>query len=259
MRRQEWQRTCASIVHSLESWFATADIFRLRSDQAMKVRIYKLLPMLLCMSSAICFAQNNCSGTPPTGTCAAPSPVQVWCAGNNPGSTCPGGTSKIGFFTSPPKSGSWSDQFEGLDAASIFSEKVAFRPQADPTGAVGPTNASGVGQYLEVAGSFVQAFDRTTGNGILSFSADSGAGPQSLTGLFAPGGKNYCGSSTADAIATYDRIDGVFVLGNIFNPGNAGTYYYCIGVSATTGGVPANNLQGSGNQSNWNVYAYELN
>jgi hypothetical protein len=225
----------------------------------MKVRIYKLLPMLLCMSSAICFAQNNCSGTPPTGTCAAPSPVQVWCAGNNPGSTCPGGTSKIGFFTSPPKSGSWSDQFEGLDAASIFSEKVAFRPQADPTGAVGPTNASGVGQYLEVAGSFVQAFDRTTGNGILSFSADSGAGPQSLTGLFAPGGKNYCGSSTADAIATYDRIDGVFVLGNIFNPGNAGTYYYCIGVSAATGGVPANNLQGSGNQSNWNVYAYELN
>ena len=165
----------------------------------------------------------------------------------------------MGFFTSSPKSGSWTGQFEGVDAKSILNSGATPRSQPDPNGAVGPTNAGGVGQYLEVAGGFVQAFDRKTGNGILSHSANSGAAPQPLTVLFAPGGKNYCGSGTADAIATYDRIDGVFVLANIFNPGGLGTYYYCIGVSAATGGVPANNLQGSGSQTNWNVYAYSLN
>src|SRR5580698_10040557 len=226
----------------------------------MKVRMtYGLLPMLLSVGSVVSFAQNNCSGAPPTGTCVAPAPVQVWCAGNNPLSTCPGGTTKIGFFTSPPKSGSWTGNFEGLDAASINSEGVHFRVQADPNGGVGPTNSSGVGQYLQVAGEFVQAFDRKTGNGILSHSAAGGALPQPVTALFAPGGANYCGNSAADAIATYDRIDNVFVIANTFQPGNNGTYYYCIGVSAPTGATPANNLQGSGNQSNWNVYAYELN
>jgi len=215
---------------------------------------------VLALSSLTCFAQNNCTATPPTGTCpAAAPPFQVWCAGNNSQSTCPGGTSKVGFYTSSPGSGSWSRSFEGLDAASIVSEGGTPRVQADPAGGVGPTNSSGVGQYLEVAGSFVQAFDRKTGNGILSKRPNSGMGPQPLTGLFAPGGKNYCGNSTADAIATYDWLDGVFVLANTFNPGNAGTYYYCIGVSASVGGVPANNLQGSANASYWNTYAYNLN
>jgi hypothetical protein len=133
------------------------------------------------------------------------------------------------------------------------------RIQADPNGAVGPTNSSGVGQYLEVAGGYVQAFDRKSGNGIFSNSPNSGAQPQPISNLFAPGGTNYCGNGGADSIATFDRIDGAFVLANTFNPGNAGTYYYCIGVSASVGGVPASNLQGSGGQSFWNVYAYELN
>ncbi|MGH9498782.1 MAG: hypothetical protein ACRD3L_06530 [Terriglobales bacterium] len=226
----------------------------------MNIKTYRLLPMLLALGSVASFAQNNCTGALPTGTCLVPNPpVQVWCAGNNPASTCPGGTSKVGFFTSSPKAGSWTRQFEGLDAKTILNSGAVPRPQPDPVGGVGPTDASGVGQYLEIAGGLVQAYDRKTGNGILSHSANSGANPQPLTGVFAPGGKNYCGSGTADAIATYDRIDNVFVLGNVFNPSNQGTYYYCIGVSAATGGVPASNLQGSGGQSDWNVYAYELN
>jgi hypothetical protein len=226
----------------------------------MKAKMYRMLPVLLALSSVASFAQNNCSGSLPTGTCpvVAP-PVQVWCAGNNLASTCPGGTSKVGFFTSAPAAGSWSGQFEGLDAKTILADGGTPRSQADPVGAVGPTNSSGVGQYLEIAGGLVQAFDRKTGNGIISHSANSGAVPQPLTGLFAPGGKNYCGAGTADAIATYDRIDSVFVLANTFNPGNAGTYYYCIGVSTAAGGVPADNLEGSNNESLWNVYAYELN
>jgi len=225
--------------------------------KTMKVR-FGLLPVLL-MGSVMSFAQNNCSGTPPTGTCAAPSPVLVWCAGNNPSSTCPGGTSKIGFFTSPPKSGSWSGQFEGLDAQTIVAASGRPRAQADPNGAVGPTDGSGTGQYLEVAGSYVQAYDRKTGNGILSSSAGSGGTPQPLTSLFAPGGQNYCGNSTADAIATYDQIDKVFVLANTFIPNGGSTYYYCIGVSAVSGTTPASNLQGTAGQSMWNTYAFELN
>jgi hypothetical protein len=204
-------------------------------------------------------AQNDCSATPPTGTCTAPPPVQTWCAGNNVNSTCAGGTSWIGFSTSAPAPGSWSNQFEGLDAASIRSSGVSPRPQPDPNGGVGPTNSSGVGQYLEFSANYVQAFDRSTGNGILSAKPNNGAVPQLMADLFKPGGSNYCGNGSVDGIATYDRIDSVFVLANIFNPSGNATYYECIGVSAPSGSVPANNLEGSNGQSHWNVYAYYLN
>ena len=225
----------------------------------MKNSKFARLMTVLALSSLPCFAQNNCSATPPTGTCPAPAPpFQVWCAGNNSKSTCPGGTSKIGFYTTAPGSGSWSRSFEGLDAVSIFNEGVIVRAQADPAGGVGPTNSSGVGQYLEVAGNFIQAFDRKTGNGIFTPTKNGAVGPEPITGLFQPGGQNYCGNSTADAMATYDWIDGVFLIANTFNPGNAGTYYYCIGVSAGVGGVPASNLEGSSGASYWNTYAYNL-
>lgn len=228
--------------------------------QDMKIRNCALIPALLALVSLSSFAQNNCSASPPTGTCPAPAPpFQAWCAGNNSQSTCPGGTSHIGFSTSSPQAGSWTKSFAGLDAVTIAGIPGLPRSQPDPNGGVGPTNGGGVGQYLQFAGGYVQAFDRKTGNGIFSKQANSGASPQALTTLFSPGGKNYCASASLDGIATYDRIDGVFVLANIFNPGGAGTYYYCIGVSASAGGVPANNLQGSGGQSYWNTYAYNLN
>ena len=204
-------------------------------------------------------AQNNCGAVPPLGTCAAPSPVQAWCAGNNARSTCPGGTSWIGFSTSAPASGSWTNQFEGLDAAGLRSANVRPRPQPDPNGGIGPSDNSGTGQYLEFSANYVQAFDRKTGNGILSTKPGGGASPQPAAELFAPGASNYCGNGSVDGIATYDRIDNVFVLANIYNPGGGGTYFYCIGVSAASGTVPASNLQGSSNQSHWNVYAYSLN
>ena len=211
------------------------------------------------LGSLSSFAQNNCSAVPPVGTCPAPAaPFQVWCAGNNSKSTCPGGTSKVGFLTTSPAAGSWSGSFEGIDAVSIVNEGVTVRQQADAAGGVGPTNSSGIGQYLEEAGNFVQAFDRKTGSPIFSATKGGKAGPAPITGLFQPGGKNYCGNSTADAMATYDWIDGVFIVANTFDPGNAPVYYYCIGVSAPAGGVPANNLEGTGNTSYWNTYAYNL-
>lgn len=225
----------------------------------MRASKFAQMMTILALSSLPCFAQNNCSATPPTGTCpAAAPPFQVWCAGNNSQSTCPGGTSKVGFYTTSPGTGSWSRSFEGLNAASIFAEGAIVRAQADPVGAVGPTNSSGVGQYLEVAGNFVQAFDRKTSNGIFSATAGGTAVSAPLTSLFSPGGSNYCANSTADAMATYDWIDGVFVLANTFDPHNASTYYYCIGVSAAVGGVPASNLEGTADTSYWNTYAYNL-
>lgn len=226
----------------------------------MRIRNFALILGFLSVTNWAALAQNNCSGSPPTGTCAAPAaPLLTWCAGNNSRSTCPGGTSHIGFSTSPPKSGSWTKSFEGLDAATIIGVPGIPRTQPDSNGGIGPTNGSGVGQYLQYAGTYVQAYDRQTGNGIFSKQANSGGTPQPLTVLFTPGGSNYCGGASLDGIASYDRIDGVFVLGNLFNPGANGTYYYCIGVSAAAGGVPANNLQGSNGQSYWNVYAYEMN
>jgi hypothetical protein len=226
----------------------------------MKIGNCLLVMAVWALSSAISSAQNNCSNNPPTGTCPALSaPVQVWCAGNNSSSTCPGGTAWVGFDTSTPASGSWTQQLEGLDASSILKVPANPRPQPDPNGAVGPTNASGVGQYLEFADNYVQAFDRATGNGILSKSRNSGAEPQPLSILFSPGGTSYCGNGSVDGTATYDWIDKVFVLANIFNPGSVGTFYYCIGVSAASGSVPASNLEGNNFQSHWNVYAYQLN
>jgi hypothetical protein len=225
----------------------------------MKIKNFAWIPALLIVST-LSVGQNNCSGSPPTGTCPAPAPpFQAWCAGNNAQSTCPGGTSHIGFSTSTPKSGSWTKSFEGLDAASILAVPGIPRSQPDANGGVGPTNGNGVGQYLQFAGNYVQAFDRKTGNGIFSKQANSGGAPQPITSLFAPGGSNFCGSGSLDGIASYDRMDGVFVLANLFNPGAQGTYYYCIGVSAAAGGVPASNLQGSNGQSYWNTYAYNMN
>ncbi len=164
----------------------------------------------------------------------------------------------MGFDLSSPATGSWTGQFEGLDASSILAGGKTPRPQADPNGAVGPTNSAGVGQYLEFAGNYVQAFDRATGNGIFSNQRKSGATPQWIATLFEPSGKTYCSNPSLDGIASYDRIDDVFVLGNIFDPSGSGPYYYCIGVSAPTGTLPASNLQGASYESNWNVYAYNI-
>ena len=222
------------------------------------IKQYALVVVLLALSTAAAAGQNNCSAIPPLGTCPAPAaPVQVWCAGNNSASSCPGGTSWVGFDTSTPSSGSWSGQFEGIDAATLLVDKLVPRPQPDPNGAVGPTNASGVGQYLEFSADFVQAFDRATGNGVFSNKPNTTAAPQQLASLFAPGGSQYCKSGSLDGTASYDRIDGVFVLANLFNP-NTGTRYLCFGVSAPSGSAPANNLLGSNFKSNWNVYAYNI-
>ncbi|HZP63906.1 MAG TPA: hypothetical protein VFB28_10865 [Terriglobales bacterium] len=222
------------------------------------IRITVLFGSFLALSSVFSAAQNNCGATPPTGTCAVHTqPMQTWCAGNNPSSTCPGGKTFVGFSTTSPASGSWSKQFEGLDAASILAASHQPRAQADPNGGVGPTNSSGVGQYLEFANNFVQAYDRKTGNGILSNQRNGVAAPQTISTLFAPGGSASCANGALDGVATYDRIDDVFVIGNIFRP-NSSANYYCIGVSAANGSVPANNLEGSGGNSNWNIYVYNI-
>jgi hypothetical protein len=167
----------------------------------------------------------------------------------------------VGFDTTAPAAGSWSGQLEGLDAASILAAGSQPGAQADPMGGVGPTNASGVGQYLQFAGNFVQAFDRATGSPIFAKTANGTAAPQPITSLFVPGGSSDCSNPSLDGFASYDWIDGVFVVGNLFKkPGSGGStlYQLCFGVSAATSSVPANNLQGTSGKSNWNVYAYSL-
>lgn len=222
-----------------------------------------MVPVFVAFSSLLSAAQNNCSGSPAYGTCAAPAaPVQVWCGGNNSASTCPGGKNWVGFDTTSPAAGSWSGQLEGLDASSILAAKSQPGPQADAVGGVGPTNSNGVGQYLEFAGAYAQAFDRATGSGIFSATPNGTAAPQLLSTLFAPGASSYCSNPSFDGFASYDRIDEVFVLGNLFKaPGTNGTtvYYLCFGVSSGNGSVPANNLEGNNSKSYWNAYAYQLN
>ena len=212
---------------------------------------------LLAAVSNVASSQNNCSGNPAYGTCASPAAsLQVWCAGNNSASTCPGGASWVGFATTTPAAGSWSNQFEGVDASSILKSGRTPGAQPDPNGGVGPTNALGVGQYLEFADNYIQAFDKATGNGIFSSEPNGIAAPQFISTLFSPGAATYCVGPSLDGTASYDRIDGVFVLANIFN--KSGGYYLCMGVSAPAGSAPASNLEGVAGQSYWNAYAYSL-
>jgi hypothetical protein len=229
----------------------------LRRLKLLKMRNFVLVAGMVALFNLVAAGQNNCTSAPPTGTCAAPAPPQVWCAGNNDASTCPGGTSWLGVNTTTPASGSWTGQLEGLDAASILGASLIPGPQADPNGGVGPTDSSGAGQYLEFADNFLQAFDRASGSPIFSSKANGVAAPQTVSVLFEPGGSKYCKNASLDGIATYDRIDDVFVVANIFHP--TGSNYYCIGVSAPTGSVPANDLQGADGKSNWNVYAFAMN
>ena len=226
----------------------------------MRIRRFRLslFCTIILLGSLHSFGQNNCAGSPAYGTCAAPAaPLQVWCAGNNSASTCPGGTSWVGFNTTAPAASSWSGQFEGVDASSILNSGRIPGAQADPNGAVGPTDSKGVGQYLEFADDFIQAFDRKTGSPIFANQANGAASPQPVNTLFAPGGSTYCINPSLDGIASYDRIDGVFFIGNIFNAN--GTYYFCAGVSAPNGTGAASNLQGSNGQNRWNAYVWRLN
>jgi hypothetical protein len=215
-------------------------------------------------------ANSICSGSTPYGTCPAPAQAtQVWCVGNNPSSTCTGGTSGVNFTTTTPAAvSSPPTQFEGLDAVGIFTTIGKAGVEPDPNGSVGPSNSSGVGQYLEFADNNVQAFDKSTGNGIFTNPLKGGiVSPQPLNSLFAgapssSGIATDCSAPALDGIASYDRIDNVFVLTNIFNivdHTGISHYYLCLAVSSPTGSTPASNLEGLGGVNSWNVYEYDLN
>jgi hypothetical protein len=220
-------------------------------------RALGVLSVLAALNGVAVSSPASCAANPAYGTCPAPSaPPQVWCAGNNSASSCAGGTSWVGFDTTSPAAGNWTNQFEGLNASAIANSGHIPGAEPDPNGGVGPTDAFGTGQYLEFAANYVQAFDKETGNGILSNASNGVAAPQAFGTLFSPGGTTYCMSPSLDGIASYDRIDNAFVLANIFN--NRGTYYLCMGVSAASGGVPASNLEGASGQSAWNAYVYNL-
>ena len=207
-------------------------------------------------------SNNNCAGSPAFGTCSAPAaPAQVWCASGNPATTCPATAMPVGFTTMAPAAGSWTNQFEGLDAATIYSSNAGkLGEEPDPNGAVGPTDPNGVGQYLEFADNFVQAYDRATGNGI--FTTAGVVAPQPIQNLFAQSGTTNCQYPSLDGIASYDRIDNAFVLATLSNyvdPNKVSNYHLCIAVSAANGFVPASDLAGFDGQSLWNAYAYSLN
>src|SRR5579863_8752799 len=197
-------------------------------EMPMKNRVLGVLLVLLfsAMSSVALKAQNNCSGNPAYGTCAAPAaPPQIWCAGNNSASTCSGGTTWVGFSTTSPAAGSWTNEFEGIDAASIENGGRVAGAQADPNGAVGPTDAFGVGQCLEFSANSLQAFDKATGKGIFANEPGGLATPQPQLSLFSPDATSYCNTPSLDGTASYDRIDGVFFYANISGPHRQ--YYLC--------------------------------
>ncbi len=220
---------------------------------------------LVALSSLLSVGQNNCTTVPHTGVCPAPAkPAQQWCAS---GASSRGSNScKIikwfGFATVAPGAGTGGSQFEGIDA----SEALSPSPIVAPNGGVGPNVTVGSateGQYFQFAGTYVQAFDKATGNPIFSQTPKTPpAVPQLFVTLFTPGANQLCKAAMSEGIAEYDRMDSVFVLGDIaLNPVNK-AYYFCFGVSANNAatGATSNNLQGARNgKSYWNAYAYNIN
>jgi hypothetical protein len=217
---------------------------------------------LVVLTSVISVGQNNCSVVPFTGVCPAPAPAQTFCASG--GSTKGASTCKVinwwGFATVAPGSGTGGSQFEGIDAAQEGSPA----PIVSPNGGIGPTVKVGSqtqGQYFQVAGNYVQAFDKATGNAIFSNKPNTGpAVPQLFQTLFTPNAAAMCAHSINESVAEYDRMDSAFVLGGIsFNP-KTKLYHYCFGISANNAnGAVSTSLQGPGNgKSYWNVYAYNI-
>jgi hypothetical protein len=229
----------------------------------MKIKEFVLTLLLVVLACIGSTAQNNCTSVPATGVCPAPAPPkQLWCASGS-SSALKHNCRLInwwGFATVAPGTGAAGSQFEGIDASQFVNPFLTV----SPNGGVGPSVTVGStteGQYLQSASGYVQAYDKSSGNAIFSNSPNAGpAVPQPFGSLFAPGATVYCNSPLNQGIAEYDRLDSVFVTGNI-SAGGSNSYYYCLGVSAnnSAAGATSTNLLGGGNgKSYWNAYVYSI-
>jgi hypothetical protein len=120
----------------------------------------------------------------------------------------------------------------------------------DPNGGVGTY------QFLQSVNIVVQAWDKSTGNGIfVSNKGGTTASVQGVTSPFQPKLATHCAHVGGDDLAMYDHMDGVWIIAfkTTWKDGNNFTHYsFCIATSTQ------DDLEGTGGASYWNAYDFVL-
>ena len=154
--------------------------------------------------------------------------------------------------------GSWNgDQIEGIDAQQNIGGQYQFYDanayNIDANIAVGPTVSGKNAQVLEwVNGTFLQAFDKVTGQPIFTFKSGTTAVPRSVAGLWSSSTQAECQDSTGNVQVIYDRLDNAFVISRRVSYSSSGINQYAWCIAASSG----SDLSSSSTQ--WFAYEYKL-
>ena len=154
--------------------------------------------------------------------------------------------------------GSWNgDQIEGIDAQQNIGGQYQFYGvnyfNIDANIAVGPTVSGQNAQVLEwVNGTFVQAFDKVTGQPIFTFKGGTTAVPRSVAGLWSGSTQAECQDSTGNVQVIYDRMDNAFVISRRVSYFSSGTDQYAWCIAASSG----SDLSSS--STKWYAYEYKM-
>jgi hypothetical protein len=157
-------------------------------------------------------------------------------------------------------SGSWSGiSIEGIDAKENIGTSYSFydddAPYFDDNIAVGPTVSGENAQVLEwVNASFVQAFDKVTGQPILTTKGGTTATPANVSALWSASTQPECEEDASGNVQViYDRLDGAFVIERRVSYTSASgihEYAWCIAASSTS--------DLSNPSTRWHAYEYRM-
>jgi hypothetical protein len=157
-------------------------------------------------------------------------------------------------------SDTWTgDQIEGIDAQQNIGTSYQFYdnsgPNIDANIAVGPTLSGQNGQVLEwVNASYIQAFDKATGDPIFTTPGGITAVPVSVGALWSGLSQPECHTYLSGNVQViFDRLDNAFVISRrvVYTANSIHQYAWCIAASSSS------DLSDPGMQ--WYAYEYKLN
>jgi len=229
-------------------------------QKAMQKRIGKGKPMQLknwalivfLLATPVVSIAATCSGDCQTGTISGPyTTSQV--AQNT--TTAPFAICHSGTCTS----GNWNGtSIEGIDAVQNLGNSYQFYdnqgPNIDANIAVGPTVSGQNGQVLEwVNASYVQAFDKVTGQPIFTKVGGTTAIPQNVAVLWSSATQPECNQNLSGNVQViFDRVDNAFVISRrvVYTGAGQRLSAWCIAASSDT--------DLSAPTTQWYAYEYKM-
>jgi hypothetical protein len=220
----------------------------------MRSKGWVLVVLLLTVPS---FAKSQCKGDCQGGTISGPFTSAQVAEYSSTGAlpTC-------GTYPCSAGSNYWNgtDQIEGIDAQQNIGTNFQFYdnsgPNIDDNIAVGPTISEGNAQIVEwVNGSFIQAFDKATGQPMYTKTNGASTGdPVNVGALWSSTTQYQCNSQPSGNVQViFDRLDGAFVISRrVVYTNGAGIHEYawCIAASSTS------DLSNPNTQ--WYAYEYQM-